>query len=94
MQPVARRDSLSLCVTSAADVAVVLGSLSNNSALQRLELPLIFGYNGRQIFDNGRAPTDRVVQMARMAAVEGLGEMLVQLGQAIRYDNPDETPGP
>jgi len=94
LQPVARRDSLSLCVTSAADVAVVLGSLSNNSALQRLELPLIFGYNGRQIFDNGRTPTDRVVQMARMAAVEGLGEMLVQLGQAIRYDNPDETPGP
>ena len=94
LQPVASRDSLSLCVTSAADVAVILGSLSNNSALQRLELPLIFGYNGRQIFDNGRTPTDRVVQMARMAAVEGLGEMLVQLGQAIRYDNPDDTPGP
>ena len=93
LQPVATRDSLSLFVTSAADVAVVLGSLSNNSALQRLELPLIFGYNGRQ-GGNGRTPTDGVVQMARMAAVEGLGEMLVQLGQAIRYDNPDDTRGP
>ena len=72
LQPVATRDSLSLFVTSAADLAVVLGALSNNSALQRLELPLIFGYNGRT---------------SNMAEVDGLGEMLVQLGQAIRYDN-------
>ena len=59
-------------VTSAADLAVVLGALSNNSALQRLELPLIFGYNGRT---------------SNMAEVDGLGEMLVQLGQALRYDD-------
>ena len=73
LQPVATRDSLSLFVTSAADLAVILGALSNNRALQRLELPLIFGQNGRR---------------SNMAAVDGLGEMLVQLGQALRYDDP------
>ena len=73
LQPVATRDSLSLFVTSAADLAVILGALSNNKALQRLELPLIFGQNGRR---------------SNMAAVDGLGEMLVQLGQALRYDDP------
>ena len=73
LQPVATRDSLSLFVTSAADLAVILGALSNNRALQRLELPLIFGQN---------------VRRSNMAAVDGLGEMLVQLGQALRYDDP------
>lgn len=69
LQPVATRDSLSLFVTSAADLAVVLGPLSNNRALKRLALPLIFGQNER----------------SKMAAVDELDEMVVQLGQALRY---------
>ena len=69
LQPVATRDSLSLFVTSAADLAVVLGPLSNNRALKRLALPLIFGQNER----------------SKMAAVDELDEMIVQLGQALRY---------
>ena len=72
LQPVATRNSLRLVVASAADLAVILGSLSNNRALKRLELPLIFNdWHSRRF--------------TTLAAAEALGEMVVPLGQAIRY---------
>ena len=72
LQPVATRNSLRLVVASAADLAVILGSLSYNRALKRLELP--------RIFDDWRSRRFRTP-----AAAEALGEMVVPLGQAIRY---------
>ena len=75
LQPVATRNSLRLVVTSAADLAVILGSLSNNRALKRLELP--------RIFDDWRSR-----RFTTLAAAEALGEMVVPLGQAIRYADP------
>ena len=75
LQPVATRNSLRLVVASAADLAVILGSLSNNRALKRLELP--------RIFDDWRSRRFRTP-----AAAEALGEMVVPLGQAIRYADP------
>ena len=41
LQPLATRDDLSLAVSSAADLAVLLGSLSSNGVLQRLKVPQI-----------------------------------------------------
>ena len=74
LQPLTIRDSLSLAVATAADLAVLLCSLSNNRALQQLELPLIFYQNERRA--------------SNMDAVDGLGDMLVQLGHAIRVCLP------
>jgi len=73
LQPVATRNRLSLAVSTAADLVVILGSLSNNKALERLELPRII------------RPIWRNTLRSNMAAIDGLGEMVVQLGQAIRY---------
>ena len=41
LKPITMRDDLSLVVTAAADLAVLLGSLSSNRVLKRLGLPLI-----------------------------------------------------
>ena len=67
LQPLATRDDLSLVVSSAADLAVLLGSLSSNRELKRLRLPLIIeSYKGQLV---------------------ALGEMVVQLGQALRWSS-------
>ena len=79
LQPVATRDDLSLIVTAAVDLAVLLGSLSNNREIKRLGLPLI-------IFEKGSPRSEEPDALTpSMAAVDGLGEMVVQLGQALRY---------
>ena len=77
LQPVATRSELSLIVSSAADLAVILGSLSNNRALKRLTLPMIICEKRLG------QPTDPDALTPCMAAVDGLGEMVVQLGQAL-----------
>ena len=74
LKPITMRDDLSLVVTAAADLAVLLGSLSSNRVLKRLGLPLI-------IFETVGDKLDALT--LRMAAVGGLGEMVVQLGQAL-----------
>ena len=79
LQPVATRDDLSLIVTAAADLAVLLGSLSSNRVLKRLGLPLIIFEKDSPRCEEPDALT------SSMAAVDGLGEMAVQLGQALRY---------
>ena len=83
LQPVATRNELSLIVTSAADLAVILGSLSNNRALKRLTLPMIICEKRLG------QPTDPDALTPCMAAVDGLGEMVVQLGQALRCQRVD-----
>ena len=84
LQPVATRDDLSLIVTAAADLAVLLGSLSSNRMLKRLGLPLI-------IFEKDSPRCEEPDSLtSSMAAVDGLGEMVVQLGQALRYTCVDE----
>ena len=84
LQPVATRDDLSLIVTAAADLAVLLGSLSSNRVLKRLGLPLI-------IFEKDSPRCEEPDSLtSSMAAVDGLGEMVVQLGQALRYTCVDE----
>ena len=83
LQPITTRDDLSLIVTAAADLAVLLGSLSNNRVLKRLGLPLII------VAKDFRGS---VCELSRhtMAAVDGLGEMVVQLGQALRFAENEE----
>jgi len=83
LQPVATRSELSLIVSSAADLAVILGSLSNNRALKRLTLPMIICEKRLG------QPTDPDALTPCMAAVDGLGEMVVQLGQALRCQRLD-----
>ena len=68
LQPIATRDNLSLAVSSAADLAVLLGSLSSNRGLKQLRLPLIIC----ESFKGQLVP---------------LGEMVVQLGQALRWSH-------
>ena len=83
LQPITTRDDLSLIVTAAADLAVLLGSLSNNRVLKRLGLPLIIfenDYRGTALTPDALTSTN-----SSMAAVDGLGEMVVQLGQALRF---------
>ena len=68
LQPIATRDNLNLAVSSAADLAVLLGSLSSNRGLKQLRLPLIIC----ESFKGQLVP---------------LGEMVVQLGQALRWSH-------
>jgi len=102
LQPVATRVDLSLVVESAADLAVLLGSLSSNGVLQRLKVPQInwvklINLSSRSpstaedaqdsITDKMDAHNQFMYGIRKMATpLANMPGMLQQLGQALYWD--------
>ena len=94
LQPLATRVDLSLVVESAADLAVLLGSLSSNGELQRLKVPQInwvelitLSSNKHSITDKMDAHNQFMYGSRKMATpLADMPGMLQQLGQALYWD--------
>ena len=85
LRPVSERPELDLAVTSAADLAVLLGALSHNCGLRKLGLPLGRWWQNPYHWTHG---ANRGLQKTAL----NLPALLTELGNALHWPPPYTVP--